>query len=201
MAGNWASLTPEQKRRHGEAQKRRSGVTCADCSRPMWNGPGTLPQGEARCWPCRRIANPRRPRVPVQIAFATCADCGTLFVPHRQRRRYCSELCWAASRKRRGFGVATKRGASDRGYGTEHQKARRVAAAQHRDTDPCVRCGEPLGPMGPDLHYDHNDDRSGYLGFAHGVCNSREGARRGGRVSRIGGGRCDAELRIVRPAV
>ncbi len=33
-----------------------------------------------------------------------------------------------------------------------HQKARKTWAARHRPTDPCARCGQPLGPMGPWLH-------------------------------------------------
>ena len=41
--------------------------------------------------------------------------------------------------------------------------------------------------MGPWLHYDHRDDRSGYAGFAHGApcptcgvrCNVVAGARKG----------------------
>jgi hypothetical protein len=30
------------------------------------------------------------------------------------------------------------------------------------------------------LHYDHNEARTGYLGFSHGRCNMLAGARRGG---------------------
>jgi hypothetical protein len=72
-------------------------------------------------------------------------------------------------------------------YGHEHAKARKAAAARHDPTDPCVRCGHPLGPMRPGLHYDHNRDRSGYLGFSHGTpcpwcrkrCNLVAAAREG----------------------
>ena len=66
-------------------------------------------------------------------------------------------------------------------YGTAHMNARKAAAAKHQPTDPCVRFGHPLGPMGPGLHYDHTDDGTRYLGFAHGVCNKRAGARKGAR--------------------
>jgi hypothetical protein len=54
-------------------------------------------------------------------------------------------------------------------YGSAHAKARAAAAKRHQPTDPCTRCGHPLGPMGRWLHYDHSDDRTHYLGFAHGT--------------------------------
>lgn len=77
-------------------------------------------------------------------------------------------------------------------YGTAHAKARKAAAARHQPTDPCTRCGHPLGPMGRWLHYDHADNRgAGYLGFAHGSpcpycrrrCNQRAGAQQGARTA------------------
>jgi len=71
-----------------------------------------------------------------------------------------------------------------RGYGHEHMKARRAAAARHTPTDPCTRCGQPLGPMGPWLHYDHTPDRTSYLGFAHAACNRQAGAVAGNRAQR-----------------
>lgn len=60
-------------------------------------------------------------------------------------------------------------------YGTAHRKERDRRAALHDPTDPCVRCGRPLGPMGPWLHLDHDDvDKQMYLGFSHGrACNLR----------------------------
>lgn len=75
-------------------------------------------------------------------------------------------------------------------YGHTHAKARAAAAARHHPTDPCVRCGHPLGPMGPWLHYDH-DEHGGYYGFAHGApcpycrirCNLAAGARKGSRIA------------------
>lgn len=72
-------------------------------------------------------------------------------------------------------------------YDWQHTKARAEAAKRHHPDDPCTRCGHPLGPMGSWLHYDHNDDGSGYAGFAHGApcpwcgvrCNVVAGARLG----------------------
>ena len=64
-------------------------------------------------------------------------------------------------------------------YDWQHKKARKAAAAKHDPSDPCTRCGLPLGPMGPWLHYDHTDDGLAYAGFAHAACNYIAGARLG----------------------
>lgn len=82
------------------------------------------------------------------------------------------------------FRTIAKAGTTARGYGTEHINARKAAAARHQPSDPCSRCGRPLGPMGPWLHYDHNAQRTGYLGFAHATCNKRAGAQAGNRAQR-----------------
>jgi hypothetical protein len=66
-------------------------------------------------------------------------------------------------------------------YDTRHQQARKAAAKQHQPTDPCARCGQPLGPMGRWLHYDH-DETGGYLGFSHSRCNLRAGAQKGNQL-------------------
>lgn len=59
-------------------------------------------------------------------------------------------------------------------HGAAHDKARKQWASLHQPTDPCVRCGAPLGPMGSWLHLDHHDhDKRVYLGFAHAACNLR----------------------------
>ena len=91
------------------------------------------------------------------------------------------------------FRTMAPRNTTAAGYGSSHIKARKAAAAIHRPTDPCSRCGHPLGPMGPWLHLDHTTDRTGYLGFAHGSrpcptcrtrCNITAGAREGNRRQR-----------------
>lgn len=65
-------------------------------------------------------------------------------------------------------------------YGSTHTKARKQWATQHQPEHTCNRCGQPLGPLGPWLHLDHDDnDRSRYRGFAHADCNRRAGARAG----------------------
>jgi hypothetical protein len=80
------------------------------------------------------------------------------------------------------FRLQPTKNTTNAGWGSEHQKARKAAAARHNPHDPCTRCRQPLGPMGRWLHYDHTDDRLGYLGFAHARCNSVAGARRGAQV-------------------
>ena len=68
-------------------------------------------------------------------------------------------------------------------HGWAHAKNRKTWAAQHHDTDPCVRCGQPLGPMGRWLHLDHHDwDKTQYYGFSHAQCNMSAGGRRGNAV-------------------
>jgi hypothetical protein len=74
-----------------------------------------------------------------------------------------------------------KQSSAQRGYGTAHAKARAQAATRHRPSDLCARCGLPLGPMGPWLHWDHTTTRTGYLGFSHARCNIRAGAKVGAR--------------------
>lgn len=74
-------------------------------------------------------------------------------------------------------------------YGAAHQAERKRRAAKHQPTDPCARCGCPLGPMNPGLHLDHAET-GGYLGFSHGHqcphcgrnCNIGAGARKGARI-------------------
>jgi hypothetical protein len=78
-----------------------------------------------------------------------------------------------------------------RGYGKQHQRARTQAAQHHHPSHPCARCGHPLGPMGPWLHLDHNDQGTGYIGFSHGripcpvcgrKCNLTDGAIKAAQV-------------------
>jgi hypothetical protein len=48
---------------------------CADCAEPMHSGPGSLPQGQARCLACRRKSSTRV--VVNQTKYmGACSDCG-----------------------------------------------------------------------------------------------------------------------------
>lgn len=68
-------------------------------------------------------------------------------------------------------------------YDKRHKDARAAAARVHNPNDLCTRCHQPLGPMGPHLHYDHAE-HGGYLGFAHGPCNVRAGSDKGNALQR-----------------
>ena len=73
---------------------------------------------------------------------------------------------------------------TQRGYGTDHMKARERAIAKHQAGDPCSRCGGAM-PADPKLlHFDHTDDRTGYKGLAHAACNLAAGARKGNAARR-----------------
>ena len=91
------------------------------------------------------------------------------------------------------------RNTTEAGYGWTHAKARAAAAARHKTTDLCVRCRQPLGPMGPWLHYDHNRARNGYLGFSHRRCNIRAAALEGNRRQALQRGRVTQRSHTLQP--
>lgn len=62
-------------------------------------------------------------------------------------------------------------------YGGDHEAIRRANLPYAYGT-PCGRCGRPMLPGQP-LDLDHNDDRTGYRGFAHARCNRSAGGRLG----------------------
>jgi hypothetical protein len=72
----------------------------------------------------------------------------------------------------------------ERGYGYQHQKLKKqlLPAAYGK---PCARCGLPM-LKGQKLHLDHNDDRTGYLGFSHERCNLRAAARKARAIQLYG---------------
>ena len=84
-------------------------------------------------------------------------------------------------------------GTTARGYGAEHIKARAKAWAALPDWSACVRCGGVLwkhakefdskGRIRSAIQYDHNDQRTGYLGFSHRECNHLHGVRKGGQTT------------------
>lgn len=69
----------------------------------------------------------------------------------------------------------------------EHIEGRARALRTASPMDQCPRCRLPLGPdvyRNPRaLHYDHRDDRDGYLGLSHDRCNREAGARKGAAVT------------------
>ena len=72
--------------------------------------------------------------------------------------------------------VKRKPSRHQRGYGTAHETRRRRLEPHVRSGRAvCTRCGQPIQP-GDKWHLDHRDDRAGYLGAAHAVCNLRAAA-------------------------
>lgn len=66
---------------------------------------------------------------------------------------------------------------SQRDYGTEHQQLRRQWAPKvAAGLVDCSRCDAPIRPGQP-WHLDHTDDRTGYLGPSHALCDSTAGGR------------------------
>ena len=61
---------------------------------------------------------------------------------------------------------------TQRGYGTRHRLRRLIELQEYDPTDPCWRCGEPLGEDSTALHLDHTLERDDYMGLAHAGCNS-----------------------------
>lgn len=65
---------------------------------------------------------------------------------------------------------------TERGYGPDHQteRARITKLINAGLTIHCARCHKPIRPGQP-WALDHNDQRTGYLGPSHELCNDRAG--------------------------
>jgi hypothetical protein len=72
----------------------------------------------------------------------------------------------------------------ERGYGEEHKRLRARLLAAYQPTDPCARCGWPLGPDRDAIQLGHRDDRTGYSGLEHRRCNVAASNRRRARLAR-----------------
>ena len=69
-----------------------------------------------------------------------------------------------------------QRSTTARGYGHTHEQRRKQLAPLVRTgTINCARCHQPIQPGAP-WALDHDDNRNGYLGPGHALCNSRAGA-------------------------
>lgn len=69
---------------------------------------------------------------------------------------------------------------TQRGYGTVHRRLREQLV-RTMDGTPCARCGIPLR-TGDDVHLDHREDRSGWIGLSHALCNLQAGAAKANRM-------------------
>lgn len=62
-----------------------------------------------------------------------------------------------------------------RGYGWQHQKARKAALAMFVPGQLCARCQGPIFAT-TDAELDHDDDdRTKYIGLSHTYCNRQHG--------------------------
>ena len=78
----------------------------------------------------------------------------------------------------------TPGGTTKGGWGSQHQKLRK-ALLPSAYGKPCVRCGLPM-LLGQKLHLDHNDNRTGWLGFSHAACNLRAAAKKARAIQLYG---------------
>ena len=93
-----------------------------------------------------------------------CLSCGTL--AHGSRCPPCQRL------RNRVRGTTTQRG-----YSSDHQRRRAQLLATYSYSDPCAKCGQPLGSNAALLDLGHTADRTGWTGLEHRSCN-RATARR-----------------------
>lgn len=149
----------------------------------MWRGTTSLPEGQAKCRPCRRIAKGWAPdELATKAMFGwkqerACKKCGTPFMPATNNQIYCSRGC--RPNPRWGQKAATPQ---ERGYGKEHLALRREwAKVVDRGEAFCWRCGIWIEP-GMKWHLGHDDhDRSVYRGPECVPCNTSTAASRGNR--------------------
>ena len=93
-----------------------------------------------------------------------CLDCSTLTTSTR------CPACTRAKDRKRGT-------TSARGYGYQHQQRKAQDEAVTLETDPCPKCGQPLGP--PPWDQGHTQDRAGWQGPTHIRCNRATAKRKG----------------------
>jgi hypothetical protein len=60
---------------------------------------------------------------------------------------------------------------TQRGYDAAHRRLRAHLLAAYQPTDPCWRCGQPLGDDPRLLDLGHTEERDGYTGLEHADCN------------------------------
>lgn len=104
--------------------------------------------------------------------YRSCDQCGAGYTALAPHSRFCSHVC--GYRFRDEFRVST----TERGYGSRHQKLRRLVAPQvDAGLADCARCGLPIRAGTPwDLGHDDRD-RSRYLGPEHRRCNRSTSGR------------------------
>lgn len=167
-------------------------LPCADCGKLMWRGTTSLPEGRARCQPCRRSDWQHGSRKGYRDNGCRCEECRGW--NREQHAAYSADY-------RRRTGKSLKRKYQTHvERGSDWISPRLRLEIYARDDWTCWLCGEAIDP---DLHcndsraasLDHVTPRSatlipdhspGNLRTAHRGCNSRRGTHEPERVSSNG---------------
>jgi hypothetical protein len=178
--------------------------TCSRCGKIIQVGRRSVP--EPVCHPCRRERNHAPPQP------ATCPVCTTEFLPTRRKGRvatqvYCSRNCASSRtwrylppevrvkirqqlppmpRKRRPRPPGSTTAG---GWGSQHQRIRAqwapiVASGQAFCAQPVCLYRSRWIPPGTAWDLGHTQDRTGWIGPTHALCNRREGGIRGNKSPR-----------------
>lgn len=66
-------------------------LPCAVCGKMMWRGTTSLPEGEAKCRPCRRANQTQESKAePVK---RHCGHCGKIFAARTKAHKFCAKTC------------------------------------------------------------------------------------------------------------
>lgn len=114
-------------------------IACADCGKMMAAGKTSLPQGEARCHPCRRIRPTARKTYEL-----VCEQCGETF-DRPQLQRFCSHTCASKHQTVRSEGDVHLRRTRRENAAPGLTKSNRdkLRAKWKRQGKPCAFCGAP----------------------------------------------------------
>lgn len=172
-------------------------TNCKKCGRPL---PSQFGAGRPRqfCDPCQNYKSKkyglshqaiRRRLLP--LAYGNpCGKCGLPMVkgqsldldhstplrddPTAKGDRIIHTGCNRAWNKRR---QGPRLNTTERGYGAAHQKLRNEWKPRvERGEVPCARCGQLIEP-GARWNLGHTDDRTGWTGPEHPLCNQRASAK------------------------
>lgn len=105
--------------------------------------------------------------MPRALKLCACLGCSGCQADRRCTTRVASGRCDPCARV-----ADLARGTrAERGYGADHDaERRRWKPIVARGVVRCARCQELIDPTAP-WALDHNDDRTGYLGPSHRLCN------------------------------